>query len=312
MQVLKGIGQLKKFDKAVITTGTFDGVHLGHRVIIDRVIQLAKSIDGTSIIVTFHPHPRTVVQPDDKNLRLLSSLDEKIKLLENTGIDVLAIIDFTKEFSQTNARTYVQNLLIEKLGMNKLVIGYDHQFGKNREGSLSALQQLAPELNFEVEEIPAIEINNVNISSTKIRNALLIGDVATANKYLGYPYTLQGTVIKGDQIGRLLGYPTANVKVDEPLKLIPADGVYAAIVGLEDGRKFGGMLYIGNRSTFAGMDKRVEINLFDFNEELYDTLLEISFIEYIRGDMHFNSKEDLIFQIKKDKKSVQKILNLHT
>ncbi len=307
MKVYRSLEEFTRLDNAIVTTGTFDGVHYGHQKIISRLEELAKQYAGESVIITFFPHPRLVLFPEDNDLKLINTLDEKIELLEKSGIDHLLIIPFTKEFSRLSSLEFIQQILVDKIGTKKLVIGYDHHFGKNREGSFEHLKHYSTEYGFEVEEIPEQDINDVAVSSTKIRNAILDGNVTVANKYLGYTFSLRGIVKKGNQIGRTLGYPTANILLAESYKIIPTDGIYAVNVFIHD-RKLQGMLYIGDRPTVQGKSKVIEVNIFDFSEDVYDQLIKVEFLQYIRGDKYFNSLEELKDALAKDELSVRNAL----
>lgn len=308
MKVYKSLEEFNRLEKAIVTTGTFDGVHYGHQKIISRLQELAKQHKGESVIITFFPHPRLVLFPEDNDLKLINTLDEKIELLEKSGVDHLIIIPFTKEFSRLSSLEFIQQILVDKIGTKKLVIGYDHHFGKNREGSFEHLKHYSSEYGFEVEEIPEQDINDVAVSSTKIRNAILEGKVSVANKYLGYKFNLRGIVKKGDQIGRTLGFPTANISLAETYKIIPADGIYAVNVYLNE-QKLQGMLYIGDRPTVKGKSKVIEVNIFDFSSDVYDQELKVEFLNYIRGDKHFKSLEELKIALAKDEVDVRRILN---
>ncbi len=292
MRVYRNIEEFENKHNAIVTTGTFDGVHYGHQKIIARLKEVAAQSQGETVIITFFPHPRLVLFPEDNDLKLINTLDEKIALLEKAGIDHLIIIPFTKEFSRLSSLEFIQQILVDKIGTKKLVIGYDHHFGKNREGSFEHLKHYAPEYGFEVEEIPGQDINDVAVSSTKIRNAILKGDVSTANSYLGYTFNITGSVKKGDQIGRTIGYPTANIQVPESYKLIPGDGIYAVKVNVQQ-KEYYGMLYIGNRPTVNGLNKVIEVNIFDFNEDIYDESIRVEFHQYIRGDKKLNGLDEL-------------------
>ncbi len=301
MKVYRSLEEFNRLEKAIVTTGTFDGVHFGHQKILNRLEELAKQHHGESVIITFFPHPRLVLFPEDNDLKLINTLDEKIELLEKSGIDHLIIIPFTKEFSRLSSLEFIQQILVEKIGTKKLVIGYDHHFGKNREGSFEHLKHYSKEYGFEVEEIPEQDINDVAVSSTKIRNAILEGNVNIVNKYLGYNFTLRGIVKKGDQIGRTLGFPTANISMAETYKIIPADGIYAVNVYLDE-RKLHGMLYIGDRPTVNGKSKVIEVNIFDFSSDVYDQLIKVEFLQYIRGDKYFKSLDELKDALANDEK----------
>lgn len=291
----------------VVTSGTFDGVHIGHQKILNRLKELAREADGETVVLTFWPHPRLVLRPDDTSLKLLSTFEEKVALLEQAGIDHLIQIPFTEEFSQLSSQAFVQQVLVEKIGTQYLVIGYDHRFGRNREGGFEYLTENADLFGFRVEEISRQDIDDIAVSSTKIRQALETGDIATANTYLGRPYEMNGTVVSGDKIGRRLGYPTANLAIAEKYKLIPADGIYAVRVYHQQ-QKYEGMLYIGNRPTLEGKRKTIEVNIFDFDQDIYDESLTVNFIARIRGDMTLNSLEALADQLAKDRVAARSIL----
>jgi riboflavin kinase/FMN adenylyltransferase len=290
----------------VVTTGTFDGVHRGHKIILERLNKSAREIKGQSVLITFHPHPRTVIHPDSADLKLLNSQEEKEMLLAKTGLKHLIVIPFTPEFSQITAEEYIREILVNRIGVKKLVIGHDHRFGKGRGGSFKELKEMAPGFGFEVEEIPALEIEGVVVSSSKIRQALLSGNVEYAWTILGYAYSLQGTVIKGDKLGRTLGFPTANILPDDPLKLVPADGIYAVrvIIGRETKN---GMLHIGPRRTLDKMDRRIEVNIFDWDRDLYGKKISLQFIKKLRDELRFESLQELKEQMKFDKLRSEKI-----
>lgn len=308
MKIYQGIEQFEKLEKAVVTTGTFDGVHIGHRTILNRLIEVAKKMKGESVLLTFYPHPRMVLQ-EDAELRLLNTIDEKTQLLEKAGIDHLIIHPFTKEFSRTTSLEFVRDLLVNKIGTKKLVIGYDHHFGRNREGSFEHLKEYGPVYGFEVEEIPAQDIDDVNVSSTKIRKALVAGDVKTANNYLGHNFQLNGIVVHGNKVGRELGYPTANIDLQNKYKLIPAEGIYAVKVRLED-KSYNGMLNIGRRPTInsGNGEISIEVNIFDFKKEIYGEKIQLELIERIRDEKKFDSKEELIAEMQKDQVKCERIL----
>jgi riboflavin kinase / FMN adenylyltransferase len=308
VKVYSSIESFVKLKNAVVTPGTFDGVHWGHQRIIERLKEIAARTGGETVVLTFHPHPRMVLYGEDSNLRLLTTLDEKTELLRKAGIDHFIIHPFTKEFAKTNIVEYVRDLLIGKIGMKKLVIGYDHHFGRHREGNLERLLELAPVFNFEIEEIPAQEISEVNVSSTKIRAALDEGDVKLANEFLGYRYALSGIVIPGRQVGRTLGFPTANVDIDNPYKLIPAEGVYAVKVRTDQG-EFNGMLNIGHRPTFNNNIelKTLEVHLLNFDGDLYGRNITIELVERIRSEVKFENSNDLKSQLESDKQNTEHI-----
>jgi riboflavin kinase/FMN adenylyltransferase len=309
VKVYHGIDNFSKIAYPVVTTGTFDGVHLGHMTIINRLKEVAKKQGGETVLLTFFPHPRMVLQ-EDNDLKLINTLKEKIDLLEKAGIDHLIIHPFTKEFSRLTSLEFVRDLIVNKIGTKRLVIGYDHHFGRNREGSFDHLIEFGPLYGFEVEEIPAQDIDDVNVSSTKIRNALIEGDLKTANEYLTHPFSISGKVVSGAQNGRKLGYPTANIAVEENYKLIPAYGIYA--VKIKHGSKrYRGMLNIGVRPTIAEADGKptIEVNIFDFNGDLYGESISVQLIERIRAEEKFPTLEALKLQMEEDKLNSLNILN---
>ncbi|MBV6485101.1 MAG: Riboflavin biosynthesis protein RibF [Flavobacteriales bacterium] len=308
MKIYRNINEFSSNNPIVITTGTFDGVHVGHRKIIQRVTELAKKINGESVLLTFFPHPRMVLYPEQNDLRLINTIEERIDLLKETGIDHLIIHPFTKEFSRITSLDFVRDILVNKLNTKKLVIGYDHHFGKNREGSFEHLKEYGPVYGFDVEEISAQEIQQINISSTKIRNSVLIGEIKAANQFLGYPYFLNGTVVEGEKIGRQLGFPTANLKINDWYKLIPGKGVYAVRVGFE-GVTYKGMLNIGTRPTISGNDITIEVHLFNFNQDIYTKNLRIEFVEKIREEEKFEQLTDLQNQLNHDKQKALLVLS---
>lgn len=295
---------LKSFNAnhPVLTIGTFDGVHLGHRKIIDGLCERAKAIGGESVIFTFDPHPRKVVAPAETNLRLVTTLDEKISLLEQSGIDHLIVYPFTKEFSQLSYEQFVENVLVDQIHTCYLVVGYDHKFGKNRKGDFEFLKECADRYNFHIEKMDVLLMNEANISSTKIREAIQNGDFETANAYLGYPFMLHGTVVEGQKLGRQLDYPTANVETSDPDKIIPSYGVYAVKVKVGS-LEFIGMLNIGNRPTVNhNADQRsIEVNIFDFNADIYGHAIELTFYKKLREEQKFSSLEALKAQLALDK-----------
>ncbi|MEM6379479.1 MAG: bifunctional riboflavin kinase/FAD synthetase [Bacteroidota bacterium] len=309
MKVHQDLGKLPSFKNAVITIGSFDGVHLGHRKIIEHVNYLAKANGGESILITFHPHPRLVVYPKDQSLQLLNTVEEKIFTLKQTGLDHLIIVPFTVEFSQMTADEYILDFLVEKFSPKFIVIGYDHKFGLNRQGDIEYLKYHQEKYAYQVQEIAKQEIEKNSISSTKIRNAIQEGAISKANQLLGHRYLLTGEVIKGEQIGKTLGFPTANLQVKDAHKLIPPNGIYAVEVLHED-KRYGGMLYIGDRPSIAHLtNQTIEVNIFDFDRQIYGEEIQLELIDYIRGDMAFDNLEGLSAQLAKDKIASLKILD---
>jgi riboflavin kinase / FMN adenylyltransferase len=291
----------------VVTLGTFDGVHLGHQKIITRLCQLAESVGGESVIFTFDPHPRKIITPDETNLRLLTTLDEKIALLEQSGIDHLIIYPFTLAFSQLTYLEFVEQILVNRIHTQTLVVGYDHKFGKGREGDFDLLKKCADHLGFRIEKLDVLLMNESNISSTKIREAIQTGNFATANAFLGYPFKLHGTIVEGQKIGRTINYPTANIDAMDPDKIIPGPGVYAVRVKVRN-QTYEGMLNIGSRPTVNhNADHRtVEVNLFDFSQDIYGDPIEVAFYHKLRDEQKFESLDALKEQLSKDKTTVLK------
>lgn len=300
MKIYHGIDDFIPLQYAVVTSGTFDGVHVGHQKIFSRLREVAARNFGETVVITFWPHPRLVLHPEDDSLKLLNTFEEKADLLKNQGIQHLIRIPFTKEFSQLTSAEFIQEILVKTIGTRKLVIGYDHHFGKNREGSFEQLKLNASRYGFEVEEIPGQEVDNVAVSSTKIRKALDEGDIETANHFLGQPYRLTGMVVTGDRIGHTLGYPTANIEIETRYKLIPPDGIYAVTV-LVGHQTLKGMLYIGYRPTLQGKKKNIEVNIFDFNQDIYGETITVFFQKMLRGDKTFPDLETMKVQLALDK-----------
>jgi len=306
LKVTYGLNNFKTISCAVATTGTFDGVHLGHRKILNQLVAKAKKVGGESVLLTFSPHPRIVLQPDVE-LELLSSENEKISLLEKTGIDHLIIHPFTREFSRTQSLDFVREFLVNKIGVKHLVIGYDHHFGRNREGSFDHLKEFGPIYGFEVEEIAAFDIDQVNVSSTKIRNALAEGNVELANMYLGAPYSISGRVIKGNQIGRTIGFPTANIECDFMQKLLPADGVYAGKLHV-NGHTYNAMANLGSRPTIGSKQRKLEVHCIGTDIHLYESEVRFALYKFLRGIEEFANLEALKKQLEVDKKEANLVL----
>ncbi|WP_417362999.1 bifunctional riboflavin kinase/FAD synthetase [Galbibacter sp.] len=303
------------FDKdedyhTVVTIGTFDGVHVGHRKIIDKLVTNGKANKLRSTILTFFPHPRMVLQ-QATDLKLLNTLDEKIAILEKSGLDQLIIHPFTKEFSRMSAEQFVKEVLVEHINAKKVIIGYDHRFGRNRTATIDDLVNFGEKYDFEVEQITAEEVDEVSVSSTKIRKALKEGDIETANAFLGYSYMLSGVVARGRGIGRDLGFATANIHIEEQYKLIPKEGVYV-VRTFYRGKLVYGMMNIGFNPTVQGRERTIEVHLFDFNENLYGEAIRVELLERLRDEQKFDSIEKLKLQLEKDKKvSLAHIDRLH-
>lgn len=307
MKIYHSIDDFSPARNATVTSGTFDGVHIGHQKILSRLKEVAERIGGETVVITFWPHPRFVLNPGNTSLKLLNTFEEKAALLKEQGIHHLLRIPFTKEFSQISSQEFISRILVEKIGTKKLVIGYDHRFGKNREGSFDQLKINGPALGFDVEEIPRQDVDHVGVSSSKIRTALEEGDIKTATHFLGRPYSLSGIVVKGDKLGRMLGFPTANISVDSHHKLVPAEGIYAVTVEHEQ-RTYKGMLYIGNRPTVDGGKRSIEVNIFDFAKEVYGETIKVNLIEALRKDVKFKDLEALKEQLHKDQQQAMQAL----
>jgi len=301
MKVVHSLEEINTDKKAVVTIGTFDGVHLGHKKLFEKVVSVAKQKDYQSIVITFDPHPRSVLQ-DNNQVLLLTLKNEKTEILSDCKSDYLYIINFTKEFSQQSSDNFVEDFLVQKLNMGVFVIGHDHKFGKDRSGDESKLKELSLKYNFEVEVVEPVFCNDEVISSTKIRNSLISGDIKKTNKFLAREYSFNGKVIHGSTRGRILGFPTANIQPESQEKLMPQGGVYV-VRCLINGVEYFGIMNIGFRPTFEEKGKLVfEVHIFDFNADIYGEEMKISFIERLRDEKKFSSKEELIYQIERDKK----------
>ena len=301
MEVIQSIKKRQPIKRPIVTLGMFDGVHIGHQSILNQLNSLANNIDGESVLITFNPHPRMVLQPNC-DLKFLTTLEEKEDVLRHFELQNLIIQDFTLAFSQVTSVEFVKDFLVDQLNIDTLVIGYDHHFGKNREGNFEQLQVLSKKYGFNLIQLQAVEENDVAVSSTKIRNALIDGNIAYANKALNYNYPLSGMVVHGDKIGRTLGFPTANLEVDSN-KLIPKDGVYPVNVFVEN-KKHLGLLSIGFRETVTNSrEHRVEVNILDFNENIYDENIRLEFLGRLRDEKKFDSLDDLIFAMNQDKEN---------
>lgn len=300
MRIFQNIIECTNIKNPILTLGMFDGVHIGHQHIIHKLNQLADEVGGESMLLTFEPHPRIVLGKGADDLQLLTTLDEKIELLEEAGLRNLILHPFTKAFSQVSSVDFVKNLLVDEIGIHSIVVGYDHHFGKNREGNFELLNQLSHEFNFNSLMIEEVKSDNEHISSTQIRKALWAGTIEFANKALGRNYSIHGKVIHGDKLGRTLGFPTANLEI-EKYKLIPGNGVYIVKVFLNN-EQFKGLVSIGTRPTVTNSnEKRVEVHIMDFDRDIYDENLKIEFYHKIRDDQKFNSLDELVLQMNQDK-----------
>ena len=308
MRIIKDLSEIQRDAKSVMTLGTFDGLHLGHQQIVESVIQKSRQSGGRSFLLTFDPHPRKVI-PGRNDVKILSTLDEKAVILEQLGLENLFIINFTTEFSKQSPEEFVKKYLVNGIGLKEMVIGYDHHFGKGRDGNFELLQELGKKFNFHVTLIPEFSIDGETISSTKIRNALLAGDVVKAGKMLGRNYSFKGKIVRGDGRGRKLGFPTANLSTENEDKLIPAKGIYAAECVVENEKHFG-LLSLGSRPTFhKDGDIIPEFYIFDFDRDIYDQVMQVNLVEKIRDEEKFNSVDDLIIQMNKDEKTGKQILS---
>jgi len=298
VNVFNSVQSFKSSQKTIVTLGTFDGMHIGHQAILNK-LKLQKKIYGyETLVLTFFPHPRMVLKTDHQ-ISLLNTIDERIKLIDHFGIDHLVVQEFTQEFANLSAEEFVKTVLVDQFNIGKIIIGYDHRFGKNRSADIHDLIEFGKKYHFDVEQISAEELNDVSVSSTKIRNALNVGNVALAKTYLGYPYMVSGKVVSGKQLGRTIGYPTANIQVAEDYKLIPAIGVYVVGVTIK-GKDFYGMLSVGTNPTVGGTEKTVEVYIFDFNDTIYDEEITVRFLTKIRDEENFGSIDLLIEALKND------------
>lgn len=309
MKIYRDIKEFQPLHKAVVTIGAFDGVHIGHKKILNRLTELSSLVNGESVLITFWPHPRLVLKKDAEPIGLLNTLEEKIHLLDTYHIDHLLILNFNEEFAKLTADDFIENMLIKAIGTRYLVLGYDHRFGNNREGSIDYLNLNKDRFGIECVEIPKQEIESLAISSTLIRKALLNGESSVANQNLGYPYLLRGFVIEGNKLGRTIGFPTANIFIEDQDKLIPKNGVYAVYVYIE-GERYKGMLNIGVRPTINNDKRRtIEVHIFDFNEDIYGKTVRLELVDFMRDEVKFEGLDALILQLKKDEVASRALLN---
>jgi riboflavin kinase/FMN adenylyltransferase len=307
MQVHRNIDLLPPFRNAVITIGTFDGVHMGHRQVIEKLKEEAKAVNGETVIITFHPHPRKVVSSAILGIRLINTLDEKTELLRQLGIDHLVVVPFTEAFANQLAEEYIKDFLVARFHPHTIIIGYDHRFGRDRLGDYLLLEKRAPEYGYQLKEIPKHILDNISVSSTNVREDILHNRIETANKLLGYDFFFSGEVVHGDKLGRQLGYPTANLKVQDEEKIIPGNGIYAVYAEVNN-KRYKGMMSIGFRPTVDGKKRVIEVNMFDFNEEIYGRSLCVFVKKYLREEIRFDSLEKLVEQIDQDKIDSLKVL----
>lgn len=306
MRIFEGLTDLSHIKNAVVTIGTFDGVHLGHQEILKTLIAEAEKCEGESVLLTFYPHPRMVLFPEQTDLQLLQTQAEKLEKLASIGLQNVVIYPFSKEFADLSAERFVEEILIKGLQAKMVIIGYDHQFGHNREGNLAFLKQYAEKGFFDLREIPAEQIDEANISSSKIRKAILGGEISTANSFLGSPFELSGTIVKGLQNGRNIGFPTANIRIDDQQKIIPATGVYAVEMDVA-GTSCRGMMNVGWRPTIEEekLERKIEVHLFDFQKEIYDEVCQIRVLQFVRAEHKFPNLEALKVQIQRDEETVR-------
>lgn len=309
MQVHTALNQLPAFKKAVITIGTFDGVHNGHKQVLHALKSTAQSVGGESVLITFDPHPRKVVSSAILGIRLLNTLEEKKKLLEKEGIDHLVIVPFTEKFANLSATEYIEEFLVAHFHPHTIIMGHDHQFGRNRQGNYALLASKAEQFGYLLKEIPKQVVEDITISSTKIREHLSRAAIAAANQLLGYPFFFSGRVVHGNKIGRTLGYPTANLKIEDPEKIVPGNGIYAVYARPEGSdHLFKGMMSIGFRPTVDGKSRVIEVNIFEFDREIYDELLEVHMVAYLREEKKYESLQGLIEQLGVDKQNSLQVL----
>ena len=306
MKITHGFSNFSSIKKTIITIGTFDGVHLGHQKVIKQLLNSSKKEDEVSLLLTFFPHPRMVLQKNS-SLKLINTIEEKSDLLKDLGLDELIIHPFDQEFSRLTAYEFVRNVLVNKLNISKLIIGYDHHFGKNREGNFEQLQEYGEIFGFEVEEISVKNLNDISISSTKIRKALNEGGINKANNYLGYNFMLSGEVVRGNNLGEKIGFPTANINIEETYKLIPKAGVYI-VKSIIKGVLYYGMMNIGNRPTINGKHQTIEVNFFDLEDDLYGKTIKVELLQFLRDEQKFASIDHLRTQLYQDKKTAKNII----
>lgn len=310
MRIFHDLNSINEIPNPVLTIGTFDGVHIGHQKIIDQLNEEALKIGGESVLFTFFPHPRMILFPESHGLKLIQTQHEKLEKLERMGLQNIIVYPFTFEFSRLTALEFVRDILVNKLQVKKLVIGYDHQFGKNREGTIDFLKDISETYDFSVVEIPPQIVNNVNVSSTKIREAILSGNIELANGFLGEPFQLSGEVVHGNALGRTINYPTANIKVDSNLKLIPGNGVYAVKVKIKN-EWWNGMMNIGIRPTLNEKSMlTIEVHIFDFSEDIYGEVLTVQFLAKWRDEKKFNGIIELKDQLQKDEETIRRMLTV--
>lgn len=306
MKIYTDLSNHTSINKTFVTIGTFDGVHVGHQKVLSNLVQSAKKNNASSVLLTFFPHPRMVLQKNT-GIKLINTIDERIKLLKKTGLEILVIHEFTKDFAKKTALDFVKNVLVDNLKISNLIIGYDHRFGKDREGNFEQLTAFGKKFGFNVSKIPQQEIDHITISSTKIRKAIELGNIEEANRYLGYCFMLTGEVVKGKNLGEKIGFPTANISIKETYKLLPKTGSYVVKAELENETVYG-MMNIGFRPTVKGKNQTIEIHFFDFNKDLYGKSIQIDVLKFLREEQKFDSVEDLKNQLQKDREKSLEII----
>lgn len=292
----------------VLTVGTFDGVHAGHRAIIDTIVEKARERDARSVLVTFDPHPRDIINPGDAGIKLLTTLQERAEILDELGVNTMCVIPFDRDFSLLSSEEFVRDIIYEKIGVSEFVIGYDHQFGRNREGTIETVERIGKDLDFDTYVVSKREVGAKTVSSTAIRKAISKeGDIEQAEQFLQRPYRLNGTIVHGDKRGKEIGFPTANIKPEDTKKIIPEDGVYAVKVRI-NGDWFDGMMNIGTRPTFDGKNQTLEVNLFNFDDDIYGKEVQVRFFNRIRDEKKFSGKDELVEQLKSDEQQARELL----
>jgi riboflavin kinase / FMN adenylyltransferase len=309
MQVVRSLEEFNSDSPVILTQGTFDGVHLGHQKILTQLVTRAKQLQGISVLLTFFPHPRLVLYPEDNELKLITSIEEKSRLLEGFGLDYLVILPFTKELSRISPFAFIRDVLVQKLKISTIIIGYDHRFGKNREGSFAEIEKYANEFDYDVEQIPEQDINDCIVSSSQIRSALLNGDLELATDFLGRPFSMTGIVVQGQRKGTSLGFPTANLGKLDKYKIVPQIGVYAVEVQIGSDKHFG-MLNVGTRPTFKVTDLCIETHIFDFSDDIYGQEIQILFVKRWRDERKFENQEALIAQLDKDNADIRAFFSI--
>lgn len=308
MRVIRELNEQVTFNRPIVTLGTFDGVHLGHQEILRQMVAEGKESGRETVLLTFHPHPRMVLYPESHSVRLIDSLEEKLEKLEQSGLDTVILFPFTQKFSRLTAVEFVRDVLVRDIGVSKMLVGYDHHFGKNREGDFHQLQELGQLYGFDVKQIQAVQTGDVSVSSTKIRKALSEGEMLTVERYLGQPFQLTGEVIHGNKLGRTIGFPTANLSIDQTTKILPETGVYAVKVQ-RNNQWFNGVMNVGKKPTVQQTEIiSVEVYIFDFDAELYGELLRVQVFDRLRGEQRFASIDELKSQLAKDEQNARNVL----